>query len=253
MKPSERKQIFKEIFGETLSANGYAMKGRVYYKVDYENKMLKFVYMVSYLAGHAMKICFEIVPFILRADPNLPQRRTYETFTLDDVVLAVKGKRGITFTADCFLPEDFKRTVEGAFDEFKKVLLEPLNQINNLQMYIEFMETMFPDYGMASDRGIMCYLANGEEQKARRVAQNKIERIQTIILDDVELMSILTEQKKNEYLGYIAQLERELKNGFRTYRAQIEENERLSFQLNHDYFDKRRKKKAVSPSTSTEN
>lgn len=92
-----------------------------------------------------------------------------------------------------------------------------------------------------------------ERNRKPGVAQNKIERIQTIILDDVELMSILTEQKKNEYLGYIAQLERELKNGFRTYRAQIEENEQLSFQLNHDYFDKRRKKKAVSPSTSPEN
>lgn len=85
MKPIKRKSVFSEVFGRTLLENGYIEKKHVFYKLDNQNEMLKYMYMVSLVAGHGMKICFDIVPFALNADPTLPQSKGYETFTLDDV------------------------------------------------------------------------------------------------------------------------------------------------------------------------
>lgn len=174
MKPIERKRAFLEVFGRTLFENGYIEKKFVFYKVDYKNKILKYIYMVSLAAGHGVKICFDIVPFALSADPRLPQSNGYETFTLDEVYLKIKGTYGDTFGTDCYFEADFKRVMQRALDEFKDVLLIPLNNVNSLADYIEFMEKTFPTYGMIQDRGIMSYLANNDVEKARVVAQHAI-------------------------------------------------------------------------------
>ena len=242
MRPTERKRVFSEIFRSTLLENGYVENKYVFYKIDYENRILKFIYMVSFTAGHAVKICFEIVPFILKADPRLPQSGRYETFTLDDVYLQIKGKRGITFWTDCYFEDDFKRTMKGALDEFKEVLLVPLNNVNSLSDYIQFMEKMFPDYGMFGDRGIMSYLANGDLEKAQAVAQHAIEDIEEVLNDECT-MCVLTDKKKEEYRISIEQLNKEMKSDFRTYRLEMEDNERQSFLLNHSFFEKIRKSK----------
>lgn len=111
MKPIERKSVFSEVFGRTLLENGYTEKKHVFYKLDNQNEMLKYMYMVSLAAGHGVKICFDIVPFALNADPTLPQSKSYETFTLDDVYLRVKGTHGRAFGTDCYLEDDFRRVM----------------------------------------------------------------------------------------------------------------------------------------------
>lgn len=121
MKPIKRKSVFSEVFGRTLLENGYIEKKHVFYKLDNQNEMLKYMYMVSLVAGHGMKICFDIVPFALNADPTLPQSKGYETFTLDDVYLRVKGTHGDEFGTDCCLEDDFRRVMQNALDEFKEV------------------------------------------------------------------------------------------------------------------------------------
>lgn len=107
MKPIERKRAFSEVFGRTLVENGYVEKKFVFYKVDYKNRILKYIYMVSLAAGHGVKLCFDIVPFVLKADPRLPQSNGYETFTLDDVYLKIKGTYGDTYGTDCYSEADF--------------------------------------------------------------------------------------------------------------------------------------------------
>lgn len=111
MKPIERKRVFSEIFGRTLLENGYIEKKHVFYKLDNQNEMLKYMYMVSLAAGHGVKICFDIVPFALHADPTLPQSKGYETFTLDDAYLRMKGTHGRAFGTDCCLEDDFRRVM----------------------------------------------------------------------------------------------------------------------------------------------
>ena len=64
--------------------------------------------------------------------------------------------------------------MQNALDEFKEVLLVPLNRVNNLADYIDFMEKMFPVYELIQDRGIMAYLANHDDEKARTVARKAI-------------------------------------------------------------------------------
>lgn len=237
MKPIERKRAFLEVFGRTLFENGYIEKKFVFYKVDYKNKILKYIYMVSLAAGHGGKICFDIVPFALRADPRFPQSNGYETFTLDEVYLKIKGTYGDTFGTDCYFEADFKRAMQRALDEFKDVLLIPLNNVNSLADYIEFMEKTFPTYGMIQDRGIMSYLANNDVEKARIVAQHAIEGVESI-LNDESTMSILTDKKKDEYKARIEQLNKEMENGFCTYRMRIADNESQSFLMNRSYFEK---------------
>lgn len=237
MKPTERKSVFSEVFGRTLLENGYIEKKHVFYKLDNQNEMLKYMYMVSLAAGHGMKICFDIVPFALNADPTLPQSKGYETFTLDDVYLRVKGTHGRTFGTDCYLEDDFRRVMQNAFDEFKEVLLVPLNRVNNLADYIDFMEKMFPVYGLIQDRGIMAYLANHDEEKARAVVRKAIEAIESI-LNDACTMSVLTDRKKAEYTDRIEQLRTEMENGFCTYRMRIADNKRQSILLNRSFFEK---------------
>ncbi len=85
------------------------------------------------------------------------------------------------------------------------VLLIPLNNVNSLADYIEFMEKTFPTYGMIQDRGIMSYLANNDVEKARVVAQHAIEGVESI-LNDESTMSILTDKKKDEQ--YKARIEK---------------------------------------------
>jgi len=233
MKPIERKRAFLEVFGRTLFENEYIEKKFVFYKVDYKNKILKYIYMVSLAAGHGVKICFDIVPFALRADPRFSQSNGYETFTLDEVYLKIKGTYGDTFGTDCYFEADFKRVMQRALDEFKDVLLIPLNNVNSLADYIKFMEKMFPIYGMIQDRGIMSYLANNDLEKARVVAQNAIEGVESI-LNDESTMNILTDKKKDEYRARIEQLN----NGFCTYRMRIADNESQSFLMNWSYFEK---------------
>lgn len=237
MKPIERKRVFSEVFGRTLLENGYIEKKHVFYKLDNQNEMLKYMYMVSLAAGHGMKICFDIVPFALNADPTLPQSKGYETFTLDDVYLRMKGTHGRAFGTDCCLEDDFRRVMQNALDEFKEVLLIPLNCVNNLADYIDFMEKMFPAYGLIQDRGIMAYLANHDEEKARTVARKAIEGIESI-LNDACTMSVLTERKKAEYTDRIEQLRTEMENGFCTYRMRIADNERQSILQNQSFFEK---------------
>ncbi len=237
VKPIERKRVFSEIFGRTLLENGYIEKKHVFYKLDNQNEMLKYMYMVSLAAGHGVKICFDIVPFALHADPTLPQSKGYETFTLDDAYLRMKGMHGRAFGTDCCLEDDFRRVMQNALDEFKEVLLVPLNRVNNLADYIDFMEKMFPVYGLIQDRGIMAYLANRDEEKARAVAQKAIEGLESI-LNDACTMSVLTDRKKTEYTNRIEQLKMEMENGFCTYRMKIADNERQSVLLNQNFFEK---------------
>ena len=218
MKPIERKSVFSEIFGRTLLENGYIEKKHVFYKLDNQNEMLKYMYMVSLAAGHGVKICFDIVPFSLNADPTLPQSKGYETFTLDDVYLRMKGTHGCAFGTDCCLEDDFRRVMQNALDEFKEVLLVPLNRVNNLADYIDFME-------------------NHDEEKARTVARKAIEAIESI-LNDACTMSVLTERKKAEYMDRIEQLRTEMENGFCTYRMRIADNKRQSILLNRSFFEK---------------
>ena len=47
MKPTERKSVFSEVFGRTLLENGYTEKKHVFYKLDNQNEMLKYM-IVSY-------------------------------------------------------------------------------------------------------------------------------------------------------------------------------------------------------------
>ncbi len=237
MKPIERKRVFSEVFGKILLENGYTEKRFVFYKVDYENKILKYIYMVSLAAGHGIKICFDIVPFILKADPMLPQNKGYETFTLDDVYLQTKGFHGDTFWMDCYFEADFKQVMQRALDEFKEVLLIPLNNVNSLTDYIEFMEKMFPVYGMIQDRGIISYLANNDVEKARAVAQCAIEGIEDILNDECT-MSILAAKRKDEYTARIKWLNKEMENDFCTYRMKMADNESQSILMNRSFFKK---------------
>lgn len=237
MKPIERKRVFSKVFGRTLLEKGYVEKRFVFYKVDYKNGILKYIYMVSLAAGHGVKICFDIVPFVLKADPRLPQSNGYETFTLDDVYLQIKGTYGNTFGTDCYFEADFNRVMQVTLDEFKEVLLIPLNNVNSLVDYITFMEKMFPVYGMIQDRGIISYLANNDVEKARAVAQRAIKNIESVLNDECT-MSILTDKKKEEYTARIAQLNEEMKNDFCTYRMKMADNERQSILINRSFFEK---------------